>query len=154
MITLNPVIKLLRTEFRKLKRVVTHPTFIFLTVAGNTILFIATTAVYYFEAGVNPHVRNYLDVLWWAISTITTVGFGDVVPVTTQGRLIGMALMYSGTVLFISFTGILVSVWMQTEVEKEIRPLEKEIEEGEKETERLEVLLQDIQQRLRHLEKK
>lgn len=147
------MLRLFHKEFRKLRRVITHPTFLFLTFAGNLLLIVATLAVYYFEAGVNPHVRGYFDILWWGVSTITTVGFGDVVPITTAGRTIGMALMYSGTVLFISFTGVLVSVWTEEEVEREIKPLEKEIEAGEKETERLERLLLDIRKRLDRLEK-
>jgi voltage-gated potassium channel len=146
------MIRLFRREFRKLKRVVTHPAFLFLSLAGNLILFAASAAVYYLEAGVNPHVRGFLDVFWWAVSTITTVGFGDVVPVTTAGRTIGIVLMYTGTVLFISFTGVLVSVWTEAEVEKEIRPLEKEIEAEEKETAKVERLLEDIRQRLNRLE--
>jgi voltage-gated potassium channel len=147
------MLRLFRKEFLKLRRVITNPTFLFLTVAGNLVLILATLAVYYFEEGANPSVHGFLDILWWGVSTITTVGFGDVVPVTTAGRIIGMALMYTGTVLFISFTGVLVSVWTETEVEREIKPLEKEIEAGEKETERLERLLLDIRKRLDRLDK-
>ena len=147
------MLRLFHKEFLKLRRVITNPTFLFLTVAGNLVLILATVAVYYFEEGANPSVHGFLDILWWGVSTITTVGFGDVVPVTTAGRIIGMALMYTGTVLFISFTGVLVSVWTETEVEREIKPLEKEIAAGEKETERLERLLLDIRKRLDRLEK-
>jgi voltage-gated potassium channel len=45
-------------------------------------------------AGSNIH--SYADGLWWAISTVTTVGYGDRVPVTPEGRLIGGALMVVG----------------------------------------------------------
>jgi voltage-gated potassium channel len=146
------MIRIFRNEFRKLKRVVTHPAFLFLTFAGNLVLFAATVAVYYFEKGVNPKVRGFFDIFWWGVSTITTVGFGDIVPVTPPGRTIGVVLMYTGTVLFISFTGVLVSVWTGVEVEREIKPLEKEIADEERETAKVERLLEDIRQRLNRLE--
>ena len=41
-------------------------------------------------------VRSWGDALWWSISTMTTVGYGDHVPVTTSGRLIGAAVMVAG----------------------------------------------------------
>jgi voltage-gated potassium channel len=42
------------------------------------------------------NIHSYADGLWWAISTVTTVGYGDRVPVTPEGRLIGGALMVVG----------------------------------------------------------
>jgi voltage-gated potassium channel len=146
------MIRLFRNEFRKLKRVVTHPAFLFLSLTGNLVLFAASAAVYYFEKGVNPHVHGFFDIFWWGVSTITTVGFGDIVPVTPPGRTIGVVLMYTGTVLFISFTGVLVSVWTEVEVEREIKPIEREIAAEGRETERVERLLEDIRQRLNRLE--
>jgi voltage-gated potassium channel Kch len=44
----------------------------------------------------NSTVRSWGDALWWSISTMTTVGYGDHVPVTTSGRLIGAAVMVVG----------------------------------------------------------
>jgi voltage-gated potassium channel Kch len=44
----------------------------------------------------NSTVRSWGDALWWSISTMTTVGYGDHVPVTTSGRLIGAAVMVAG----------------------------------------------------------
>ncbi len=63
-----------------------------------------------FEQGINPQVHNYFDALWWAICTVTTVGFGDIVPVSTEGRMIGMFLMVTGIFFFLSFSSILVSL--------------------------------------------
>jgi Ion channel len=44
----------------------------------------------------NSTVRSWGDALWWSLSTMTTVGYGDHVPVTTTGRLIAAAVMVVG----------------------------------------------------------
>jgi len=131
-----------------------HPTFIYLTFAGNVLLLLAVTAVYFLEKDVPSPMNSYFNCLWWGISTITTVAYGDLLPVTLGGRIIAIGLMYTGTVLFITFTGFLVSVWMKEEVEAEIRPLENEMLEEEKETAQIEEKLGQILERLDRLEKK
>lgn len=45
-------------------------------------------------------IKNNFDGLYWAVSTITTVGYGDVVPVTPIGRIIAMVLELVGTFMF------------------------------------------------------
>ena len=148
------MLKALKKEFRKLLRAFLHPHFFFLIILGNGILLVATLVVYFMEKGLNPHITRYLDSLWWGVATITTVGFGDIVPVTTAGRIIGMALMYTGTTLFVTFTGLLVTRWLSEEVERELTPLEKEILKEVREQFRIEETLQRIEDRLEQLEKK
>ena len=57
----------------------------------------------------SPHddaqITNLIDAFWWASATVTTVGYGNVVPVTEAGRLIGIALMFIG----ISIIGVFIS---------------------------------------------
>lgn len=148
------MIHLFKKETRKLARAFLNPTFIFLTIAGNGILIIATVVVYYLEKGAsNGQIKTYFDSLWWGISTVTTVAYGDILPQTLAGRIIGIALMYTGTVLFISFTGVILTFLLQEEVEKEMAPIEKEVRAEEKEQKRLEQLLVEIRNRLDRLEK-
>lgn len=147
--------KLLKRETKKLFRGFSDPIFFYLTIVGNSILILATLAVYYLEKGAeHPQIKTYFESLWWGISTITTVGYGDVLPQTFWGRIIGIILMYTGTVLFISFTGIVLKILLKDEVEEEMAPLKKELNLEEKELMRFEKTLQDIVQRLDRLEKK
>lgn len=135
-------------------RIFLHPTFIYLTVVGNGILVAATFAVYQLEKGPNSQMKNYFDALWWGISTITTVAYGDILPQTFLGRLIGIALMYTGTVLFISFTGVLLMILMRQEVEEEMAPLEKEMRLEGKEQAQIVKNLHEILKRLDRIEEK
>jgi voltage-gated potassium channel len=45
-------------------------------------------------------IRTFGDALWWATTTILTIGYGDRVPVTTEGRFVAVGLMISGVLLF------------------------------------------------------
>ena len=47
---------------------------------------------------------------WWAVETVTTVGYGDIVPVTTQGRIVGTVLMVTGVSMIPLVTSIVVSI--------------------------------------------
>jgi voltage-gated potassium channel len=48
--------------------------------------------------------------LWWAVETVTTVGYGDIVPVTPQGRIVGTVLMVAGVSMIPLITSIVVSI--------------------------------------------
>ena len=55
----------------------------------------------------NAQITNLIDAFWWASATVTTVGYGDVVPVTEAGRLFGIGLMFVG----ISIIGTFISAF-------------------------------------------
>ncbi len=66
------------------------------------------------QPGVTPNparISSIFDGIWWEVSTVTTVGYGDRVPVTPEGRGIGIFLMLVGIGLFVTLTGALAS-WL------------------------------------------
>lgn len=66
------------------------------------IMFGGADLFHMFEYGVNENVNSFFDSIWWAMVTITTVGYGDISPVTTGGRIISMIMMILG----IGFLGL------------------------------------------------
>jgi voltage-gated potassium channel len=72
------------------------------------ILVFASVCLFVLERGVQPERFGSLPrSLWWAVTTLTTTGYGDAVPVTPLGRLIGAVVMICGLGVFGLWTGIL-----------------------------------------------
>jgi voltage-gated potassium channel len=76
------------------------------------------------------------DSLWWAVTTVTTVGYGDLYPTTIQGRLIGMLLMIVGVAFMAVLTASIAARFVQTDTEPEnedvleaLRRLEADVRE-------------------------
>ena len=55
---------------------------------------------YYAEEGANESFRTMFDGMWWAVTALTTVGYGDIYPVTPAGRLIGAVTAFLGIGFF------------------------------------------------------
>jgi voltage-gated potassium channel len=73
------------------------------------VMVICCAAIYFAERDVNPALGAPFDALWWGISTMTTVGYGDVYPTTAEGRIAASALMILGIGLFSAVTAIITS---------------------------------------------
>ena len=86
------------------------------TISGAVLLvYVASLAVLQTERGApGAHIVNFGDAVWWAITTITTVGYGDMYPVTTTGRVIAALLMIGGISLVGSITATIASWIVQT----------------------------------------
>jgi voltage-gated potassium channel len=68
-----------------------------------TVTVVASLVAYYAEHTTNAEFATVGDALWWGVVTLTTVGYGDIVPKTTTGRWAGVAIMVTG----ISVLGLL-----------------------------------------------
>ncbi|HEY7345646.1 MAG TPA: potassium channel family protein [Gaiella sp.] len=64
------------------------------------------------ERLVDPAMGNFADALWWAIVTVTTVGYGDVIPTSSAGRIIAGFLMVAGVSAIPITTSLVVSVFV------------------------------------------
>lgn len=82
---------------------------IFLT-AIFVLLYLAAFGIYHFEHAVQPDkCASIFDALWWAVATITTVGYGDIYPITVAGRVFTFVILILGLGLVAVPTGIIAS---------------------------------------------
>ncbi len=77
---------------------------IYIATLGGIVVLFGALGFHYMEAGVNPNVHGLWDSFWWTIVTITTVGYGDIYPVTTGGRILAILLMLGGITTFSAVT--------------------------------------------------
>ncbi|MDQ6990487.1 MAG: potassium channel family protein, partial [Mariprofundaceae bacterium] len=63
-------------------------------------VFVFGTSVYFLEHNVNDQFGTISDGLWWAFVTLTTVGYGDIYPMTMSGRLVAVVTMIFGIALY------------------------------------------------------
>jgi len=82
------------------------------------MIIFSSIAILQVEDDPNGNIKTAEDAIWWAYVTITTVGYGDKFPVTTEGRIIAALLMTVGVGLFGTFTAYLAS-WFVGENKKE-----------------------------------
>jgi voltage-gated potassium channel len=86
---------------------------------------------------VEPHTFTDIGLsFWWAVETITTVGYGDIVPSSTAGRIVGAALMLTGVSLIPLVTSVAVSILtakrtqdLHDEQVKRLAEIEQQLEE-------------------------
>lgn len=88
----------LRADFEVFQR---HEDVILSAVNLVIFVFIMTEMVFVTQVGINPEVGNFLDAMYFTITTLTTTGFGDVTLVGERGRLISIIIMVFGVSLFL-----------------------------------------------------
>ncbi len=84
----------------------------FLAAALVSLLLVvfSSIAILQFEAGPDSNIKTAGDALWWAVVTVTTVGYGDKYPITAEGRMVAGLLMTAGVGLFGVVSGF-VAAW-------------------------------------------
>ncbi len=106
--------------------------------SGALMLF-GATALYWIEGHLQPEQFGSIPrALWWSVITITSVGYGDAVPITVPGRLIGSLVAMIGVALVAMPTGILAAAFsdgMQRRREEQ-EEIKEELEEREKQEKR------------------
>ena len=89
----------------------------------------SATIVGILERGQSSPFLTYHDTLWWAVVTITTVGYGDFVPVTAGGRIVALILMWGGIAIFGALTANLASFFVKSEggTQEQLESLTEEV---------------------------
>ncbi len=88
------------------------------------LVTLGSIAVLAIEGEAGGSIVKADQALWWALVTMTTVGYGDVFPVTTEGRLVAVVLMIGGVGLFGVLSGLLASWFVQPDADSNSQELE------------------------------
>lgn len=88
-------------------------TFTSLGVVTIMTMIISSITILYTEDVPHGNIKNAEDALWWTVTTVTTVGYGDLYPVTRMGRIISVLLMLSGITMFSSITALIASYFVK-----------------------------------------
>ena len=115
-----------------------------------TLAIIAFGYIFYIA---EPDIKTFGDGIWWALVTVTTVGYGDITPATTLGRLVAGTLMFFGLGLIATVTAIVSAKFVQNYVDHHTNDdvLEK-LQELESEIEKLKALEEDELEKLDDLD--
>jgi voltage-gated potassium channel len=124
------------------------------SVRGATGVIVTATAVVLVVGGVAMRLLDHSEYsnvwvgMWWALQTVTTVGYGDVTPHHVAGRLVGGVVMLYG----IAFLTITIAAITSTFVTRAERELAVELQAAEAEDVRLERRFEDVSARLERVE--
>lgn len=90
------------TELRSHSRLFRlHEAVIFRATHLLVFIFVVSAAVYALQVRTNPQIGNYMDALYFTVTTLTTTGFGDIVMVGSVGRMLSVVIMVVGVTLFL-----------------------------------------------------
>jgi voltage-gated potassium channel len=81
-------------------------------IAAILVIFFSSTFILYCENLPECNIKTAEDAIWWTMCTITTVGYGDKFPITTEGRMIGVLTMLVGIVVFSTFMAFVSSKFL------------------------------------------
>jgi voltage-gated potassium channel len=122
----------------------TKTTLTTIALASSISVIFSSIAILSFEIAPDSNIKTPSDAIWWSFVTMTTVGYGDHYPVTTEGRLLAVMLMVVGIGLFGAFTGLVSSLLVEAGQKKEEKELQLVLKEVRLMREKMESLEKEV----------
>jgi len=92
----------------------------YLLMGATTIILVGTFVMYAIESNVpNTKIKTLGDSLWWVVETITTVGYGDIVPISSVGRTVALVFMFGGIMTITTIMSVVSTGFYKKRVSKE-----------------------------------
>jgi voltage-gated potassium channel len=122
-------------------------------------VFTGAGLVLLFEEGSGGTINGFWDALWWAVTTITTVGYGDTYPVTFAGRVVAIVVMLVGIILFGVLTAGVAAYFVERVEERDegeqthkLDLVLKRLDEQEERNKKVDLLLERLEEIEKRLE--
>ncbi len=116
-----------------------------------TLLLLFSFLVWQIEIKGGGSIQSFDDALWWSVTTVTTVGYGDIVPSTPQARVLASFLMLIGVMFLAFLTAKIASIFIYSKIDevqnraiKALEEKDKELEEKDRDLEEKEKKLENI----------
>jgi voltage-gated potassium channel len=133
----------------------------YVLVVGILVVLTGAGLVQLFEDRAGGPIQSFEDALWWAVTTITTVGYGDTYPVTVGGKVVAALVMLVGIALFSVLTAGIAAYFVErTEEEEEREQAEKidrilkKLDEQEKRGKKVDRLFEKLEENERRIGKR
>ena len=118
-----------------------------MVVTGLTVV-VAGTLIRVFDS---KEFHSFGDAFWWALQTVTTVGYGDIVPKDVIGRIIGAVVMLQGIAFITVVTAVITSIFVERAHRERLGATEPEPDEVHDAIRSVDERLQRIEERLERL---
>jgi len=92
-----------------------------MALAVGVVLFCGIIIYFIESPHENSEIKTIVDAIWYATATVTTVGYGDVVPVTQEGRIMGIVMMFVGIFIFALIISRLGAILIGSQLKKRER---------------------------------
>jgi voltage-gated potassium channel len=112
---------------RASKRALRHRKFHYVLVVTSAVMLLGAAGVYLVEHQQNEAITTFGDAIWWAVTTTTTVGYGDIYPRTGEGRLIAVVLMLTGIGVIGIFTATIANFFALEEESSELEAVKQQL---------------------------
>lgn len=94
-----------------------RPLMIYMVTLSITAQLFFAAIFYWTEVDYNSKLVTFFDSLYFTVTLMTSVGLGDIVPVTSFGRLLAIIMMLAGTAIYVCFTAVLAAMIMEADPE-------------------------------------
>ena len=103
---------------KALCRALFRPAMIFLFFLSTSLILAFSFLFFYLERFENNNITKFLDSLYYIVTIFTGAGLGDIVPVTQEGRILSMFVMFIGTAIYVSLAGVVAATIIELEAER------------------------------------
>ncbi len=93
---------------------------VYLLIGAAATILVGTFVMYAIESNVpNTKIKTLGDSLWWVVETVTTVGYGDIVPISRLGRTVAIVFMFSGIMMITIILSVVSTEFYKKRMDKE-----------------------------------